>query len=84
MRLWSKDVRDENTRAILEFSNGNSSYFFKGVIEKDEVTQAEDFRIYVKHTNKKFLWVDVDPNIPNKYMRLTWGGGPSRKHIFKS
>lgn len=33
----NKDTTDGNTRAILEFSNGNSSsYFFKGVIEKDK------------------------------------------------
>lgn len=32
------DIIGENARAILEFSNGNSSlYFFKGVIEKDKV-----------------------------------------------
>ena len=33
----NKDTTDGNTRAVSEFSNGNSSsYFFKGVIEKDK------------------------------------------------
>lgn len=36
----------------------------------------------IKHISKKFLWTDVDPNIPNKYMRWTQKGGPSKENTF--
>lgn len=70
-------------KAILKFSVGNSlAYSFKGVLKKEKLIKAKDFRIYVKGTNKKFLLAEVDPNIPKKFMRLTRGWS-CRKKLFK-
>lgn len=53
-------MSNENTRAILEFSIGNSSSYLFKVIESDKVIKAKDYTICLKGTNKKFLRAGVD------------------------